>query len=247
MKPRLIYVIGSIVLAVSVVATLLTTFSADAATDPASSITWTDNFSSSSLNNRWSWIRQDATHWSLTTRPGFLRITSQQGNLNAGTNKNMLVQDAPIGDFEIQTRLVFLPTENLQRAGLVIYQNDTNYFLLIRAYCGFVPPCVENGIYFDQVEQNQFIGSNFAMTTTLPGEAYLRLVRQGTMYTGYVSMNGTDWTLVGTHSVVADFVPWKVGLMVDDVNFGAAEIPADFDYFALTDNSARLFLPLIHK
>ncbi len=208
----------------------------------ASATTWIDNFDNAALDGRWSWVREDATHWSLTTRPGFLRITLQPGRLNDGTNKNMLLQPAPTGDFEIQTRLIFTPTENIQRAGLVIYQDDINYFLLLRAYCGFGPPCVGNGIYFDQVEQDQFIGSNFAMTTTMTGEAYLRLRRHNTMYTAYVSPNGIDWHLVGTHTAIGGFVPSKIGLMVDDVDFGAAEIPADFDFFRLAESTNHLFV-----
>jgi len=227
---------------------LMATLSATASPKTiASVVTSIDNFDSDSLNSRWSWVRQDVTHWSLTTQPGSLRIVSQQGRINDSTNKNMLVQTAPVGNFEIQTRLVFTPTENIQRAGLLVYQDDTNYFLLARAYCGFTPPCVGNGIYFDQVEQAQFIGSNFAVTTTLSGDAYLRLIRQGTIYTGYVSMNGADWSLIGTHTVISGLVPSKIGFMVDDANFGAPEISADFDFFLLNDGSERLFLPLVQK
>jgi hypothetical protein len=47
------------------------------------------------------------------------------------------------------------------------------------------------------------IGGNYAMTTILPGKAYLRIIRYGAVYTGYVSENGTNWTLVGAHTVIS--------------------------------------------
>lgn len=175
-------------------------------------------------------------------------VTERGGLLGPGGDaKNLLVRDAPIGDFEIETRLFFTPTENFQIAGLLVYQNDDNFLMLGRAYCGFVPPCVENGIYFDHEEQGNFVGSNYAMTTTLLGEAYFRIVRQSTVYTGYVSENGANWTLVGAHTVVSGLVPSKVGLAAENSYQVVTEIPAGFDYFRLDDSSYRVLLPLVLK
>jgi len=227
---------------------LLMLSSVSAAPSAAPTYTWTDDFSTSTLDSHWSWVREDATHWSLTEHPGFLRITTQQGGLlgPGGDAKNLLVRDAPPGDFEIQTRVFFTPTENFQIAGLLVYRDDDNFLMLGRAYCGAAPPvCVGNGIYFDHEEQGNLVGSNYAMTTTVLGEAYLRIVRHETVYTGYVSENGTDWTLVGAHTVVSGLVPSEVGLAAEDGDQGATEIPADFDFFQLDDNSYRVLLPLV--
>jgi beta-xylosidase len=238
-----LHIIGAIAFAFSAVIILLTTLSANAAQPVASSITWTDNFSSSSLDSHWSWIREAPTYWSLSARPGFLRITTQQTFSDVN---NILVQPSPVGDYEIQTRVIFTPTENFQIAGLEIHQDDVNYIALGRAYCDTPPSnCVGNGIHFDYVENGSFIGSNFGMTTSVQGDAYLRLIRQRNIYTGYVSVDGVNWTLVGTHSVV--IAPTKVGLRASNQTQGAAEIPADFDFFTLIDNSYRVFLPLILK
>jgi beta-xylosidase len=250
MRTRLIYLVGVVTAAFSIVGILLATLSAS--TDPlatSSTVTSTDDFDSTSLDDRWSWIRGDVTHWSLTAHPGFMRITTQKGAFFATQDtKNLLLQPAPAGDFEIRTRLIFTPTENIHQAGLLAYQDDANLVVLSRAYCDLpYPGCKGNSIYFDQQEQGQLIGSNFAMTTTVLGEAYLRLVRHGAVYTGYVSENGTDWITVGTHTVISGMVPSKVGLLAQNGDFSATEIPADFDFFQVDDNSNRLFLPLIIK
>jgi beta-xylosidase len=244
MKNRLSYLIGAVMVALAAVTMLLATVSASAVPAPAGSLTWLDEFDNDTLDGRWSWLREDPTHWSLTARPGFLQITAQE----PGLGNNLLLQQVPPGDFQLETRVLFTPTQNIQRAGLIIYQDDTNLFMLLRAYCDFGPPfCPGNAIYFDHVEQGQMIDGNFAMTTTVLNEAYLRLIRQGAVYTGFVSENGNDWALVGAHTVVSGFVPLQIGLIADVVPLGAPEIPAYFDYFTVIDYAPKLYLPLLQK
>lgn len=243
MKARMIQLVGAVALALGAVGLLLATMSAQAAAPDAAPVIWTDDFNSDSLNDPWRWIRETPSHWSLTARPGFLRLTTQQtfSNIN-----NLLVQDVPSGDYEIQIRLIFTPTENFQIAGLLIYQDDGNWLTLGRAFCDLPPPmCVNNGLYFDRVEGGDLVGSNYAMTTPVQEETYLRLQRQGAIYTGSVSFDGSAWTPVGVHT--ATIRPTKIGLKCSNQIQGAGEIPADFDFFTLIDDSSRLFLPLTFK
>ncbi len=175
MLKKSITIISAMIFAISVVILLATALSANAAPMAASSIMWTDDFSSSSLDGHWSWIREVPTHWSLSAMPGFLRITTQRTFSNFN---NILVRNLPVGNYEIQTRVNFTPTENYQIAGLLIYEDDNNFLILGRAYCDTPPPdCVGNGIYYDYVEAGTFIGNNFSMTTTSQGVAYLKLIR----------------------------------------------------------------------
>jgi beta-xylosidase len=199
---------------------------------------WTDDFNSATLDSRWFWVNEDPSHWSLTERPGFMRITAQDGG------QNLLLQGAPTGDYVLETRLLFEPTQNIQRAGLLLTQDGDNHLWLMRAFNGWGPG---NGIYFDHIESGQPVGSNFAMTTSVTDVAYLRVVRLGDAYTGYVSEDGEHWTLVGTHVAGAGFVPAVVGLAANYTPLGAGEIPADFDYFALREYSERVYLPFITR
>lgn len=213
------------------------------ATPVASPVTWTDDFNNSLLDNRWSWVREDPTHWSLTDRPGSLRIMAQYWETD-GWAKNLLLQTAPIGDFDIETRVIFTPTDNIQRAGLLIYKDDANYLLLSRAYSDI--GAIGNAIYFDHVQENQGIGWNLSLSTDVVGEAYLRLIRRDAVYTGYFSENGTDWQEVGVHTAIYGFAPSRIGLLADVLPlWGGSEIPADFDYFRLEDRSHRVHLPLV--
>ncbi|MGE5599381.1 MAG: discoidin domain-containing protein, partial [Bacteroidota bacterium] len=60
------------------------------ATTPAT--TYDDEFSSGTLDAKWSWVRQNAPNWSLTARAGYMRIVVEAGDLNhnPADNKNML-------------------------------------------------------------------------------------------------------------------------------------------------------------
>lgn len=206
--------------------------------------TWTDDFDSSSLHPLWSWVNEDPTKWSLTENPGFLRILTHWGGIG---ERNLLLQSAPTGDFEIGTRLIFTPTNNFQIAGVVLYQDNENYLVLGRAYCDAPPPtCVGNGIYFDRVEGGSFVGSNFVTSTTAQGEAYLRVVREGGTYSGYYSEDSVSWTLIGSHTASGGVVLSGVGLTAAQ-DLEALEVPADFDFFEVAANYQKVFLPVVLK
>jgi len=188
-----------------------------------------DGFDIATLDPAWSWVNEDPTHWSLSARPGFLRIVSSSGAI---WEENLLLQDAPSGDFTVTTRMLFQPTANYQLAGIVLYEDAENHLVLGRAFCDASPPnCVGNGIYFDNDEGGQDVGSNYASSTTSLGEAYLRVVRVGTTYYGYYSEDGENWSLVGSHiRATADLSKVALGVGQDQ---SGARIPADFDFFEL--------------
>jgi hypothetical protein len=199
-----------------------------------------DHFSQTSLDPSWSWLGTPSAQWSLTARPGYLRMFTQDDQLNR------LMRPAPTGDFEIRAHLYFTPTENFQFGGIFIEGGDGNQLALGRAFCDTpAPACANNGIYFDHVEGNVFISPNFAMTTTLESEAYLRVESNGANFTASVSENGVEWTEVGTHTI--SFAPLNVGLIASNAFQSVADIPADFDFFIMESEAHALFIPLVSR
>ena len=193
-----------------------------------------DPFTSAILGEPWYWVDEDPTHWSLTARLGFMRIITQV------ETRNWLARRAPDADFEIRTHLYFTLTENFQFAGLTVFLDTGNHLSFGGAFCETpAPACVGNGIYYDHIEDGERIGSNFATTTSVPNEVYLRIVRQESSYTGYFSTNGTEWIEVGTHGI--GFEPAGVGLYASNQE-AVSEIPADFDYFVLAHQYLKIFL-----
>jgi len=193
---------------------------------PPMSLPFIDTFDSPELDSCWTWIREDTSHWGLTERPGWLRIVTQAGTMFESSDAhNLLLRPRPTGDFEISCKLEIAPTENFHGAGIIIYNNDTEFVKVTRHYAG------ENIISFQGTLAN---GPNI----WIPDEAnslQLRLRLRGNLLTGEWSTNGVDWSYAGTCSF-----GWlsqselRVGMLAFNGNqdgLDAAEIPADFDYF----------------
>lgn len=207
--------------------------------NPTAAPNWIDEFGGrglrpSALDPRWSWVREDGTHWSLSARPGYLRLSTQQGGVfGVSTNeKNLLTTDAPLGNYEIRARLSFTPAQNYQAAGLLLYTNDDNWMAFIRAFCNN-GGCASNALYFDYEVGGAIPNSNYATTTSAPNAStYLRVVKEGNTFLGYVSGDGVTWYFVGAHN--ASFAPAKIGLRASNGDVPVVpEISADFDSFGL--------------
>jgi basic membrane protein A len=202
--------------------------------DGATAVTLNADLDWAEFDDRWTWINENPANWSLSDRPGFLRIMTDDEGVG---QENVLVQDAPTGNFTVTTRVMFTPTNNYQIAGLALFQDSQNYLMLGRAHCAITQPaCVGNGIYFDYVEAGTRVGGNYAMTTTLQGEAFLRVVQDGGTYTGYYSDNGSTWTLVGSHTPTDTVQLSQLGVTAAQ-DLASIGIPADFDLFQVQDSS----------
>lgn len=189
-----------------------------------------EDFNAANLGDGWSWIREAPDSWSLADRPGWLSLgTGDFSLLRAGGDAPLLVHPAPDGDFEMLTRVDFAPTANFHFAGLVVHQDDDHFVALGRAFCGFIPPCVGNGVYLDNDEAVLGGSTETVAAGGLPrGAIWLRLVRQDSTYTGSWSPDGETWMPVG--STTANFTPRNVGLMATTSGSGAAPVSANFDF-----------------
>jgi len=165
--------------------------------------------------------------WSLDTEPGFLRIVLTGDR----PPRNLLVRDVTLPNFQIMTHVRFEPTSNYQFAGLLVYQDEQTMLAFGRAYCNTPNVCVGNGIYFDASQDGQPLANNFSTDTRIKDDAYLRLDKSGTRFTGYYSENGSDWMLIGEHEV--SVVDPQVGLIT--ANSFIVGMTAYFDYFTVVE------------
>lgn len=207
---------------------------------PALNNSSTDNFNSSTLDSSWFWINEDPAFWSLTSNPGFMKIITGPG---AHYAKNLLLKSAPFGEFALTTPVQFQPVSNYQIAGLVIYKDNINTMVFGRAYCNSSQPvCVGNGIYFDFTDAGNFEG-NFATSVAETDIAYLKLIRQNSMYSAYYSGDGIAWILIGRHD--SPVVHPYIGLTASQ-SFTGNPVSAYFDYFTV-DKPFELYLPSTYK
>jgi beta-xylosidase len=211
---------------------------------------WTDDFCASSLEGGWSWISEDASHWSLTARSCFLRILLQQGGLygEGSTARNVLVRDAPEGDFTIEGHLLFEPAESFQHAGLLVYRNEDDFLGLTRGYCGFAHQnCLGDATDFTYEDMVHGGSNSYPVPAALANEVYLRITRRSGVYTGYVSEDGVFWREAGALEAFGGANPGQIGLFTGTGSRDAAEIPADYAYFRIGGDRQQVYLPLAVK
>lgn len=220
----------------SVLLLLISSFSPVQA-EPNFSAPWRDEFDGPTLDPVWNWTNENPDLWSL--QDGFLNLTVS--TLAVGS-ENLLLRPVEAGDFTIETRLLFEPETNFQIAGLVLYQDASNYLVFGRAFCDNPDGCVGNGIYFDKIQDGNWTDGNFATPVINPEEAYLRLERRGEMVRGLFSVDGASWFEIGTHAIPPGFQANGVGLTTaQDFNTPDEDVIASFDYFELSEGWG--FLP----
>jgi cytochrome c len=196
---------------------------------------WSDDFSSSTLDTAWSWVNEDPTHWSLNTNPGFLRITTQNGGMLSGDYHNLLIMEPTTSDYQITTKATITPTENFQGASIIVFGDDDNYVRVSRRFGGLG----------DEINLRQYTDGlmtvNFSIAETAT-TVNLRIIKEGEIYTGYYSTDGSSYTYIGqTTSVMTN--P-KVGL-VSENGPSTTEIPSDYDFFVLENNLHKIYLPFV--
>ena len=195
--------------------------------------TWTDDFNEA-LAPGWSWVDEDSTHWSLSAAPGALRIITQGQSLyNADKPKNLLLRDALAGDFEIMTKVTFDPQRDFQQAAILIYQDEDNFVLLNRGFCG-VEGCPGGGVFMENEMNGETLFDNPGPRAAVSLQmTWLRLQKAGTTYTGFYSADGQRWTELGR--VENPLQPTKVGLTANNSNADPSvpQIPADYDSFTI--------------
>ena len=178
------------------------------------------------LGSGWQWLREVPTNWSLNAVPGQLQINVDGGEVSDETMTNLLLRDAPVGNFQIESKITFSPSADFQFAGLIIYESPSNLIQAGRAFCDLPDVCVGDGLYVDYYNNGSFVTPNFAAAYP-DSEVYLRLVRQGETYTFQSSADGSEWILRG--GTVSSMNPLQIGLAAGQNT--TSIIPALFDYF----------------
>jgi len=181
------------------------------------------------LDAQWSWVREDPQNWSLAAFPGSLQINVTGGYVAAHNNFNLLLRPAPEGNFQIETQITFRPRRNFQFAGLIAYENDSNFIQAGRGYCSSIG-CVGAGLYMDYYEKGMIVKPNFGQTYGEIDPLLLRLTRREKTYTFEASTNGKVWFILGSHT--SDMSPLQIGLVTGQ-HLDGEFLPAAFEYFEI--------------
>src|SRR5579883_2531474 len=91
-----------------------------------------DEFNSSTLDPKWSWVRESPANWSLSAVPGSMQMNTQGDIYGTSNTAPVLLQTAPTGDYQVTTHVTANPSfsAKYEQAGLVLYGDDGNYVRL---------------------------------------------------------------------------------------------------------------------
>ena len=220
-----------------------------------------EDFSDGVLSDDWSWVRENPETWSLTSVPGAMTITAEAGDLRGSTNtaKNILLKDAPDGDWVIESKVNFSrkPLVNNEQGGIIVYLDDQNYLELawkMRASNGNAQQGTHSVDFLREINGTQTNYQNFYKDVSERAagvdqdQIWLRIEKKGNTVLGYFSNNGKDWkpsrlgTSTGASAVAITFnttvsTPIKVGVvaMNQAANVSALEpMNVSYDYFKVT-------------
>lgn len=172
------------------------------------------------LGKQWNVVRENADN--IKVQNGQLVITTAAGDIAQTSNnaQNLVLQSANT-DWTIETKLTTsaVPGNPAQNAGLVAYQDDDNFVKLVYASAGMARPmggAAQQGAQAapaaPQAGNVQFVvesaGSpkqianiRIADMDVQDNTVYLRLVKDGSKYIAYISVNAKDYVEVGQADV----------------------------------------------
>lgn len=197
-----------------------------------------DEFNGTSLDPKWTVLRGDAAQRSFEN--GALRVKVRAGDMYGAqaTAKNVLVQDAPSGPWQIQTKLdVSTLTLEGEQAGFILWQGENpNNFTKITY--------ISKGTY----SQYEWVATRAgtadihtgSQISTPDGDVYLRVTSNGSgTYVAEGSTNGETWQPIADPITnIGNPETLKVGLKVSDGQ--DSENYAAFDHFRVNCSD---FLP----
>jgi regulation of enolase protein 1 (concanavalin A-like superfamily) len=187
----------------------------------ASTITYTINmdyapptivysFMEGTIDSGWTILNPDPAGYSVVPGMG-LRLPTQDSDMySTGTDwKNVFVRPVE-GDWDVVSAVYYsqVPYANYQQNALLVWQDEDNYIKLDYEY--------NNENLFFQMGQE--VASSFTSVATVtynapagaPLNIFYKIKKTGNNYTGYYSLDGTDYTVVG--STTLDLQNTQIGL-----------------------------------
>ena len=189
-----------------------------------------DEFNGSSLNANWHTIRNlDQSHWSLTERPGFLRLTGSTVTLDDTEVPPVFVgQKIEIADFEAIAQLDFQPNAQNETAGLVLRQNERQRYEF----------AIGRGSKGREIFLRYVIGGIRSVPVTIPvpnGAIRLKIRGFTDYYRFSYAIDGVDFREIGgveTKYLKVEKSPVLIGLFASGDGIESTS-KADFDWFEL--------------
>ena len=144
---------------------------------------------------------------------GKLTLPAAHGDFfaaGANNNPNIILQPAPSGPWTMETRMTFMPNENYEQAGLLVYGDDANYVKADLVHAG--------GRAVEFLREVNNAAAGFGGTVNLPGDfpptIDLRIVSDGTTLRAFYRPAGDGpWAPFGEPAPLAGGAQPEGGLL----------------------------------
>ncbi|MEI9806909.1 MAG: glycoside hydrolase family 43 protein [Bacteroidota bacterium] len=164
-------------------------------------LTYRDEFSHSSLNDRWIFLRTLRKKWySLSERKGFLTMQLQPGTCAGKTNPSFIAHRQQNLSCTATTSLSFDPSNDDEKAGLVIFQNEQHFYFICMTF-GLTPqsngPTKMVHLYQSTADSSamKLIVSQ-ALPNTIKENIRLQVRADKDQYSFYYSYGNKPWQLL---------------------------------------------------
>ena len=202
-------------------------------------IEYTDNFSATDLDLNWEFLRAPKEQWySLTRKTGFLSIQLRPETCGGKDNPSFLGRRQQHATSSAATEMEFRPKGENEKAGLLVFQNETHYYFLCKSLDGGRPAV--------QLFRSSESGGgmellNYRTLSEVEGRSaiVLRIESRGNTYAFFYSFggrelmtlkDGVDGTFLST-KVAGGFVGCMYAVYGTSLNI-PTDNNADFNWFA---------------
>lgn len=198
-----------------------------------SSLPACDHFESDSLAFCWNFLRTPREpFWSLTERPGHLRLKLCPERISEYVNPSWVGRRQQHINFAARTALEFTPASSDECAGLVVIQNHNHHFRLVMR----LNAAGETVVRLEQ--RSEGVETVIAEVPIAPGKVYLKVEAVGQAYSFYAASAYEHWQEVAANvdgrilstTRAQGFTGTYIGMYASS-NGAASENAADFDWF----------------
>jgi xylan 1,4-beta-xylosidase len=203
------------------------------------SFNYRDDFSSDKLDLNWQFLRAPKEDWySLTKKPGYLSMQLRPETCGGKGNPSLLGRRQQHANSAASTAMQFLPKSDKEKAGLLIFQNETHFYFLCESLDGG-QPVIQLYKSSDKAGEMQLLASRKLDRGGAGSEVRLMIESHGNTYSFLCSINGDSWEMVKegvdatflSTKVAGGFVGCMYALYTTSVG-KASENIAHFDWFA---------------
>lgn len=163
--------------------------------------TYRDDFNQPVLNHRWMHLRTPRKKWhNLSEKKGFLAIQLQPGTCAGKTNPSFIAHRQQNLSCTATTSLSFDPSDENEKAGLVIFQNERHFYFIAITF-GYSPqsngPANMVHLYKSTADsaEMELIASQ-ALPNNIKDNIRLQIKAERDQYSFYYAYAGKPWQLL---------------------------------------------------